>query len=315
MPVPSMAVMRFALSPGFAEPLLVKRGAQLSSKPIGGVSCIYSTMQDITVLPLTVASVESETRSDMSGSVTLTLRAAAPLEKFLPDRLDFHLTGAYSLASQRLLALLTRLESIKVSAGTASAELPPSALSMLRPPLEDQRLPQGQARNRAYAALVRYFCCPEQLAAFGVSGLKRLALTESASELKLTFRFGKGVTQLPPSRMARSQSTQSRPATCSASIPSRYRPTLPRGIQDLSARQGKAVRRRPRRDRRDGDTPRRARRALPSYGLLQRISRRADLQRPLHDAGGRAGCRSIICRCRAALTRKRASTAASFRWI
>ena len=198
MPVPSMAVMRFALSPGFAEPLLVKRGAQLSSKPIGGVSCIYSTMQDITVLPLTVASVESETRSDMSGSVTLTLRAAAPLEKFLPDRLDFHLTGAYSLASQRLLALLTRLESIKVSAGTASAELPPSALSMLRPPLEDQRLPQGQARNRAYAALVRYFCCPEQLAAFGVSGLKRLALTESASELKLTFRFGKGVTQLPP---------------------------------------------------------------------------------------------------------------------
>ena len=30
MPVPSMAVMRFALSPGFAEPLLVKRGAQLS---------------------------------------------------------------------------------------------------------------------------------------------------------------------------------------------------------------------------------------------------------------------------------------------
>ena len=76
MPVPSMAVMRFALSPGFAEPLLVKRGAQLASKPIGGVSCIYSTMQDLTVLPLSAASVESETRSDLSGSVTLTLRAA-----------------------------------------------------------------------------------------------------------------------------------------------------------------------------------------------------------------------------------------------
>ena len=197
MPVPSMAVMRFALSPGFAEPLLVKRGAQLASKPIGGVSCIYSTMQDLTVLPLSAASVESETRSDLSGSVTLTLRAGAPLEKFLPDRLDFHLTGGYSLASQRLLALLTRLESINVSAGASSVELPSAALSILRSPLEDHRLPSGQAKNRAYAALVRYFCCPEQLTAFGVSGLKRLALTESARELKLTFRFGKGMTPPP----------------------------------------------------------------------------------------------------------------------
>ena len=197
MPVPSMAVVRFALSPGFTEPLLVARGAQLASKPIGGVSCIYSTMRDVTVLPLSVSSVESETRSDMSGSVTLTLRAAAPLEKFLPDRLDFHLTGGYSLASQRLLALLTRLESINVSAGASSVELPSAALSILRSPLEDHRLPSGQAKNRAYAALVRYFCCPEQLTAFGVSGLKRLALTESARELKLTFRFGKGMTPPP----------------------------------------------------------------------------------------------------------------------
>lgn len=197
MPVPSMAVMRFALSPGFTEPLLVARGTQLASKPIGGVSCLYSTMQDITVLPLSAASVESETRSDMSGSVTLTLRAAAPLEKFLPDRLDLHLTGGYSLASQRLLALLTRLESINVSAGASSVELPAAALSMLRPPLDDHRLPSGQAKNRAYTALVRYFCCPEQLTAFSVSGLKRLALTESARELKLTFRFGRGVTPPP----------------------------------------------------------------------------------------------------------------------
>ena len=197
MPVPSMAVVRFALSPGFTEPLLVARGAQLASKPIGGVSCIYSTMRDVSVLPLSVSSVESETRSDMSGSVTLTLRAAAPLEKFLPDRLDFHLTGGYSLASQRLLALLTRLESINVSAGASSVELPSAALSILRSPLEDHRLPSGQAKNRAYAALVRYFCCPEQLTAFGVSGLKRLALTESARELKLTFRFGKGMTPPP----------------------------------------------------------------------------------------------------------------------
>ena len=197
MPVPSMAVVRFALSPGFTEPLLVARGAQLASKPTGGVSCIYSTMRDVTVLPLSVSSVESETRSDMSGSVTLTLRAAAPLEKFLPDRLDFHLTGGYSLASQRLLALLTRLESINVSAGASSVELPSAALSILRSPLEDHRLPSGQAKNRAYAALVRYFCCPEQLTAFGVSGLKRLALTESARELKLTFRFGKGMTPPP----------------------------------------------------------------------------------------------------------------------
>lgn len=197
MPVPSMAVVRFALSPGFTEPLLVARGAQLASKPIGGVSCIYSTMRDVTVLPLSVSSVESETRSDMSGSVTLTLRAAAPLEKFLPDRLDFHLTGGYSLASQRLLALLTRLESINVSAGASSVELQSAALSILRSPLEDHRLPSGQAKNRAYAALVRYFCCPEQLTAFGVSGLKRLALTESSRELKLTFRFGKGMTPPP----------------------------------------------------------------------------------------------------------------------
>lgn len=198
MPVPSMAVMRFTLSPGFTEPLIVRRGAQLASKPLGGVSCIYSTMSDITVLPLSVVSTESETRSDMSGSVTVALHASAPLEKFLPDRLDFHLSGSYTLASQRLLVLLTRLESILVEAGTSCVELPASALSIKRTALEDMRLPDGHMNNRSYVSLVRYFCCPDQLTSFSVSGLKKLSTSGSPNDLRLTFRFGRGVTPLPP---------------------------------------------------------------------------------------------------------------------
>ncbi|OUO93849.1 type VI secretion system baseplate subunit TssF [Cloacibacillus sp. An23] len=197
MPVPSMAVMRFSLSPGFTEPLAVPRGTQLASRPIGGVSCLYSTMWDLDVLPLEVASTESETRSDMSGEVTVTLRAAAPLERFLPDSLDFHLVGSYAQASQRLLALLTRLESVSVASGASSVSLPASALSIKRPPLEDLRLPQRRAANRSYMSLVRYFCCPDHLTAFSLSGLKRLPLAESSRELRVTFRFGPSVAPLP----------------------------------------------------------------------------------------------------------------------
>lgn len=197
MPVPSMAVMRFALSPGFTEPILVKRGTQLASRPVGGVSCLYCTMWDLRVLPLTVVSTESETHSDMSGAVTVTLQSAAPLEKFLPDRLDFHLTGSYSMASQRLLVLLTRLQSVTVSAGSSSVELPAGSLSILRPSLEDLRLPEGQANNRGYISIIRYFCCPDHLTAFSLSGLKRLTLSDSARELRLTFRFGAAVAPLP----------------------------------------------------------------------------------------------------------------------
>ncbi len=197
MPVPSMAVMRFAPAPGFAEPLFVPRGSQLASRPIGGVSCLYSTMRDISVLPLAVASTESETRSDMSGSVTVVIRAAAPLEKFMPDRLDFHLTGSYALASQRLLVLMKRLVSIEASAGASHVTLPASALSILRQPLDDQRIPKGRANNRAYISLIRYFCAPDHLTAFSVSGLRKLTFTESARELKLTFRLGASPTPLP----------------------------------------------------------------------------------------------------------------------
>ncbi len=198
MPMPSSAVVKFSLKPGFAEPLFVRRGARLASRPVDGVSCLYSTMRDLSILPLSVVSVESASHGDLSGSVSVSLAASLPLARFLPDSLDFHLSGAYALASDQLLTLMSRLVSADVYAeGRREFSLPASAVKIRRMSVEDLRLPESQSGNRAYMALLRYFCCPDVLTMFSVSGLRRAAFDASARSLRLVFNFGPGVSPLP----------------------------------------------------------------------------------------------------------------------
>lgn len=197
LPVPSTTLVRFTPQPGFAEALDAPRGSQLASNPVDGVPCIYATTHDLRILPLAVAAVRHEATGGSAAKVTLALSAHAPLQKFLPSSLVLHLSGGYAAASDRLLALLTRLDHVEIACGAQRAVLPASAVSRHPLPLDDLRLPAGRRSHRAYMELIRYFHFPEQLLQVRVSGLDRLAPGESAAELAIEFFFKGGTQPLP----------------------------------------------------------------------------------------------------------------------
>ena len=197
LPVPSTSLVRFTLQPGFHEVLDVPCGVQLASNPVDGVPCLYSTVHDLRILPMSVAAVRHEAHSDGSARTTLTLSCQAPLHRVLGTSLSLHLAGNYATASNRLLALLSRLEHVEVQAGGQSLTLPAANLRQAALPLTDLRLPPGRRSNRAFMELVRYFHFPEQLLFVQLEGLEQLHPDESASTLQLDFCFRGGTDQTP----------------------------------------------------------------------------------------------------------------------
>lgn len=188
LPVPSTTLIRFTLQPGFAEPLNVEKGTQIASNPVDGVSCIYSTMHDLRVLPLAITAIRHNVQH-ARGRVEITFKSRVPLRTFLKDGITLHLAGEYAAASQRLLALITMLDHVEVIVGSSARTLPASCVSFHPLPPDDMRLPLGRQTNRSYMELLRYFHFPEQLLFVNISQLDRLALPESADDFRLIFHF------------------------------------------------------------------------------------------------------------------------------
>ena len=197
LPVPSVTLLRFSTRLGFSEVLDVPAGAQVASNPVDGISCIYSTIHPLRVLPMTLTSVASASPNAASTTVTVTLQAHAPLRDVLDDSLILYLTGSYAAASQRLMVLLTRCNGCAVSVGGQTLTLPPQAVTQHTLPLTDIRLPGNRRGNRGYMELLRYFHFPEQLLALRVSGLRRCAFTGDDRTLRLEFRLRGNAPDVP----------------------------------------------------------------------------------------------------------------------
>lgn len=201
LPTPSTTLMHFQTVPGFNEPIVVPGGAELASVPVDGVSCRYSTVAPIRVLPATLSAMPVSPSGD-ELRVSLSLQSSKPLRTLLGSELRLHLAGDYGMASERFQALLTRLSHVEVTAGTGGtggtlAVLPASAVRHAPFPLEDARLPAWQHRNRSYMEVIRYVILPQQLLFVGVHGLDRIPLSENATRLDITFCLKKPFETLP----------------------------------------------------------------------------------------------------------------------
>lgn len=197
LPVPSVTLMRFTPLPGFTEVIDVPAGTQIASNPVDGIPCIFSTIQDLRVLPMALTSLSQVAQSTTQTTLTLTLQGRAPLRSFLDDSLTFFLTGSYAQASARLMALLTRCTGCELSMGSQRVQLSPKAISHADLPLTDMRLASKRRINRSYMELLRYFHFPEQLLALRVQGLRKLQLTADDQELRLAFHLTGTSDQLP----------------------------------------------------------------------------------------------------------------------
>ena len=198
LPLPSSTMVQFALRQGFGEPVFVPKGTQLSSRQIGGVSCLYTTDSDTTVHPIAVTNlVATPAAGDASVSVSLTLTSLVPYTSILKDRLVFYLAGSYANAAQRFFALARHLESITITKGGHSVTLPGDSFRPHDYPLSDSRLPGRQVLNRPYIEMLRYFYLPQQLLCFCIDGLEKCPGLSDAGDMIITFTLRSNTLKLP----------------------------------------------------------------------------------------------------------------------
>lgn len=188
LPTPSTTLMAFTPRRDLREIIPLRRGIELASRPVNGVSCIYTLDADATLLPLRILRITFERRNDLSATLGLHLHSPFPLRALKGTPLRLHLAAPYAEASRHYDALrhgLTRLEAV---AGQQVVPLPDGALQTAAIPSHDGRLAAGRGLARSYMMLQRYFLQPQQLLFFHLHGLERLSLPE-ASEYELRFHL------------------------------------------------------------------------------------------------------------------------------
>lgn len=184
LPTPSTTLVAFTPRPDLREILTLRRGTELASRPVNGVSCIYTLDADAALLPLRILRATFERRNDLSATLGLHLYSPFPLTALRQTPLRLYLAAPYAEAGRHYYALRHGLRQLEIVVGQRAFPLPVSALQPATVPPHDGRLAAGRGLARSYMMLQRYFLQPQQLLFFNLSGLDRCSLPE-ASEYEL----------------------------------------------------------------------------------------------------------------------------------
>lgn len=188
LPIPSTTLIAFTPRPDLREVLHLRRGIELASRPVNGVSCIYTLDRDAALLPVRILRTTFERHNDLAATLGLHLASPIPLSRLKDVPLRLHLAAPYAEAGRHYDALRHALIRLEVIAGKQVFPLPVTALQPDDIPSHDGRLAAGRGLARSYMMLQRYFLQPQQLLFFHLSGLDHLALPE-ASEYELRFHL------------------------------------------------------------------------------------------------------------------------------
>ncbi|HEX5438696.1 MAG TPA: type VI secretion system baseplate subunit TssF [Gemmatimonadaceae bacterium] len=180
-PIPSLSLVEFQLDPEqgkLTTGLRIPRGAQLYSRPVGGVPCKFRTCYDTTLWPLTVAAVQWLPPDRLNPPVRARDAVAAlRLElRCLPDvrfdalelsTLRLHLSGEntlshtlYEVLCNNCMEILVR--EVPASGSRAPIALPSSALQPVGFAADEALLPFPRRTFAAHRLLQEYFTFPDK---------------------------------------------------------------------------------------------------------------------------------------------------------
>jgi type VI secretion system protein ImpG len=183
-PTPSHTMMLFRPVQGFAETIVLPRGAQMASVKVDGAAARFSTVDSLSILPAVVAKASVERAAGDRADLVLQLASSAPLGRWLPDRLHIHFAGDYPEASERRGIILGHTAAIEAEVKGRSISLGRQSLS-----------PGGFGQNHPGLAgrpllpvyiLKDYFTMPQQFLFLSLDGLGALS---GATDASLVIRF------------------------------------------------------------------------------------------------------------------------------
>ncbi len=176
LPFPAATIVAFSLDPSAAETCVVPMGTQLSSIPLDGTSCRFSTAWDVEVHPLRLTDVSLSREGGRKSAIRLSLESTGiALSQWRPGNLRIHVTGDYVSATDLFMVCSRHVRCIVVTPeqGGSRVVLPPDSLQPVGLESKGSLLPYPPNAFPGYRLLQEYFAFPVKFPAFDLCGLER----------------------------------------------------------------------------------------------------------------------------------------------
>ncbi|WP_320006576.1 type VI secretion system baseplate subunit TssF [Maridesulfovibrio sp.] len=192
-PIPSTTIIKFTPKPSLMESVRVPIGSQISSIPIGGVSCTFSTTYDVDLHPLSINWVELVKGAGTAGDLRINLELhGIQLDEWDNSSLRFHLTGDAASASMRYRLLFNYIRNIKIISDDGGlCVLPKQNLKAVGFEDYEALLPYPSQSFPGYRILQEYFILPEKFLFFEVTGLENWRNRGSSGKFKIVLELEK----------------------------------------------------------------------------------------------------------------------------
>lgn len=171
-PIPATTIIGF--TPHTAgEAVTIPAGTLLSSAPVNGTPCLFTTCTDVKLHPLEISDACLAQQSGQSCELRLSLALHdLPLSSWQPGTVRLFLTGEHAAAAELYLLLgrhVTRIVLTPADGGQACV-LPGNCLIPAGFAEGDELLPYPPQAFPGYRLLQEYFCTPEKFLFFDLCG-------------------------------------------------------------------------------------------------------------------------------------------------
>ncbi|MBE0464727.1 MAG: type VI secretion system baseplate subunit TssF [Halomonadaceae bacterium] len=192
-PVPSMTVIQFTPTwYALSQHHQIARGAELSSEPIEGTSCIFRTCHDVDLYPLAHVGVDARHMRESSiVELRMEVRSDQPLSQIGLETLRIHLGGDGYTARTLYLWMSHYLTHIELEVDGQKHKLPAGSIQSVGFARDQALLPYPRNVHQGYRILQEYLCFPEAFHFFDVQNLKRYLPDETAENVTLRFVFSR----------------------------------------------------------------------------------------------------------------------------
>ncbi len=211
-PIPSMSIVQFELDPEqgkLSSGYTIDNHSLLYSRPSGDTVCRFRTCYPVTLWPVKLASVSTEsapldsTGRPWTSALTLTLATQGDVlfSELSLENLRFFLSGELPLAQRLYEAIMAKCRRVELRDGQGKTVLPLGEDSIREVGFgrDEGMLPYSSRSFLGYRLLQEYFNLPEKFLFFDVANLQPLGSGRFRNEAELVLFFDN--TPAPPARV------------------------------------------------------------------------------------------------------------------
>ena len=191
-PIPATTIMSFTVPDRGGQSAIIPAGTQLSSAPVDGTPCRFTTCADVELHPLEISDAAFTQHTGRGGEIRLTLNLLdLPLCDWQPGSLRLFLTGEHAAASELYLLLSRHVTRIVLTAvdGGAAVVLPNTCLRPAGFDEDEELLPYPAHAFSGYRLLQEYFSTPEKFLFFDLEGWERWQQRGTGTQFTISFEL------------------------------------------------------------------------------------------------------------------------------